>query len=298
MSKPYQLFKTAGGEKDYLAAYDAMLAKWPTPYESMFVPTRFGETHVLASGAPENPPLILLHAAGTTATMWYRNVGGLSEKLRVYAIDSIVDGRSQPTSALPTRQDCADWLLDVLDGLEIERANIAGLSHGGWYTVNFALFYPQRVNRLILLSPAASVESFKPRFYLDFALIQVLGYIKASKEAGRAMAQWFFAEGNEIDETLLELIEMAAKHIKPPKMYFPRKFSDEELRSLGNPTLLLIGAEGRIYDPQRAMRRAQALIPNLESGFVAHGGHVFPIEQPDVVNQKVVEFILNQAINP
>lgn len=285
------LFRTPKGEHEYRAAYDKVLAKWPVPYESIFVPTRYGETHVIASGSKEKPPLILLHAAGTTATMWFRNVEGLSKELRVYTLDSITDGRSRPIASLSTREACSNWLLDVVDGLKIEKSHIAGLSHGGWHATNFALVHPNRVDHLILLSPAATVTPFKFQFFIDFFRIQIAGIFNMSERTGRALVQMFLAKGNELDPALFELLGMAVKHVKPPKTYFPRQFSAKELAQISTPTLLLIGAQERIYNPQRALSRAKKFIPNLETDIIQGGGHVFPIEQPDIVNTRIIDFI-------
>lgn len=292
MENKLTIFRTPEGERKYRAAYDAVLAKWPVPYESIFVSTRYGETHVVASGAKENTPLILLHAAGTTAMIWYRNVEGLSKYLRVYAVDGITDGRSKPTATLPTRESCSTWLLDVMDGLQIGQAHVAGLSHGGWHAANFTLSHPDRVSRLILLSPAATVAPFKPQFFIDFLKIQIAGAFQMSERTGRKLAQLFIAKENEFDPALFELMGMAVKHIKPPKMYFPRQFSGEELKQITKPTLLLIGAQEKIYTPRRALSRAKEFIPNLEAGIIQGGGHVFPIEQPEIVNERILSFIV------
>lgn len=225
--------------------------------------------------------------------MWFRNVEDLTKALRVYAVDGITDGMSKPTASLPTRESCSAWLLDVMDGLQIERSNFAGLSHGGWYATNFTLAHPDRMDHLILLSPAATVAPFKLQFFIDFFRIQMAGVFKMSERTGKALAQLFMAKGNEMDPALFELIGMAVKHIKPPKMYFPQKFSAKELARISAPTLLLIGAEERIYNPKRTLLRARKFIPDLEADIIHGGGHVFPIEQPDIVNERIVDFIYN-----
>ena len=50
MPKNFLIFKTPESQAKYMAAYDAVLAIWPVPYESFDVPTRFGKTHIIASG--------------------------------------------------------------------------------------------------------------------------------------------------------------------------------------------------------------------------------------------------------
>jgi hypothetical protein len=52
-------FKTPEGKAAYLAAYDAAMRLWPVPYEEVEVSSRFGTTHVVASGPKDAPPLVL-----------------------------------------------------------------------------------------------------------------------------------------------------------------------------------------------------------------------------------------------
>jgi hypothetical protein len=61
-------FKTPEGEARFYAAYDAALKRWPVPYEEMDIPTRFGTTHVVASGPKDASPLVLLHGYWATST--------------------------------------------------------------------------------------------------------------------------------------------------------------------------------------------------------------------------------------
>jgi hypothetical protein len=79
----HSVFKTHAGEIGYLEAYNATLAQWPVPYESLFIPTRFGSTHVIASGPKDAPPLVLLHAGTASATQWFPDVKNLSRNFRV-----------------------------------------------------------------------------------------------------------------------------------------------------------------------------------------------------------------------
>src|SRR4051812_15674544 len=136
MSKPAPqapaFFKDDAAKARYMAAYDAVLAGWPVPYESLTVPTDLGPTHVIASGAADTPPLVLLHAAMATGAVWRPNVEALSRHFRVYAVDVAGQGgRSVATRKVRDRQDYADWMNALFDGLGIGKASIVGNSYGG-----------------------------------------------------------------------------------------------------------------------------------------------------------------------
>ena len=150
-------FKTEAAEARYMAAYDAVLAKWPVAYEEITVPTRLGATHVIASGPADAPPLVLLHAMMATATVWRPNVEALSEHFRVYAVDTVGQGgRTVASRKIESRRDYADWLNDLFDGLGIARASIVGNSYGGFIALNQAAMAPERIDRMVLISPAAA----------------------------------------------------------------------------------------------------------------------------------------------
>ena len=92
------VFTTHGGELDATRAYDAVLRSWPIHCDDVTVGTSFGDTHVIAGGPAEGPPVVLLHALFATATSWYRNVEALSSTHRTYCVDVIGEAnKSQPT---------------------------------------------------------------------------------------------------------------------------------------------------------------------------------------------------------
>ena len=64
---------TAGGQV-VVQRYREILRLWPVPREELLVPTREGDTFVVACGPPEAPPLVLLHGSGSNAAMWMGDV--------------------------------------------------------------------------------------------------------------------------------------------------------------------------------------------------------------------------------
>ena len=118
-------------------AYDAVLRAWPVPHQELDVPTRLGRTHVIASGAHNAPPLLLLPSMAGTATLWRPNVAALSAHYRTYAVDTIGQvGKSAPARRIRNRQECAEWLGDLLDALEVRRTSIVGSSYGGFLAMD------------------------------------------------------------------------------------------------------------------------------------------------------------------
>ncbi len=140
MTGQTSIFKTREGKAKCLGTYERVLANWPVAFEEQDLPTRFGTTHLVVSGRAEGKPLILLHGQDSSATSWIYNIADLSQIFRTHAVDTIGDmGKSKPSCLPKSRQDYAEWLLEVLEQLRIQKADFVGLSYGGFLATNFAL---------------------------------------------------------------------------------------------------------------------------------------------------------------
>ena len=286
------LFKTPEGAAQYLAAYNTTLALWPVPHEALDVKTSFGTTHINTAGSPELPPLILLHGFGVCSTQWYPNIEPLSRYFHVYALDVLSQmGLSVATNRLKTRQDCAAWLTEVLDALHLDRVSIVGHSYGGWLSLNLALTAPGRVGRMVLLSPAASFASIRLPFLLNF--LSTVFIPTRSRIHGFMQSTTTMPLSN--DHPTIEQLAMGIKHFNGKYIGAPvyKVFSDEELRQINVPTLLLIGDRDTSCKPDLVLARARRLIPGIEAELVAGGGHLFPTDQADATNTRMLEFLNN-----
>ena len=149
------IYKSAEGQQAVEALYRAVLQRWPVPYRHLTVPTREGETSVIASGDEDAPAVVLLHGSGTNATSWIRDVAALSRRFRVYAIDMIGEtGLSAPSRPPLASDRHAAWLDDVWRGLGLINAHVVGVSLGGWLGLDLAVRVPGRVASLALVSPS------------------------------------------------------------------------------------------------------------------------------------------------
>lgn len=286
MSQELSIFRSAEGHAQYLAAYEAMFALWPVPHESVSVQTRFGTTHINASGPKDAPPVVLLHAGGLSSTAWFANIGALSRSHRAYAIDIIGDaGKSKISKRLQNIGDYASWLSDVFDGLAIDRASLIGHSLGGWMAISMAMTFSIRLNRLILLAPAASIHSFGWLTKLNLTLAPFM-----IRPPARSTLRFAAAKGAILEQRFIDLMDLMNKYCRPEVMT-PTVYSDEELATIATPTLLLIGDQERIYKPAAAIRRATQLIRDIRTEIVPNAGHLLTMEQPDFVNGRILAFI-------
>ena len=281
------IFTSQEGEALFVEAYDEMFSLWPVPHEAVDVETRFGRTHINVSGPADAPSLLLLHAAGFSSTAWFANVGPLSQIRRTYAIDVIGDaGRSLITRRLYSWEDHADWLGDLLDGLAIEQADLLGHSQGGWMALALSIKYPKRVSKLVLLAPAASIHPFRWYVKLNLALAR-----RMVRPDARGQLKFAAAKGAVLEERFVHLMDMVNRHCLPATMV-PTVYSEDELRRASMPTLLLIGDAEKIYKPEKAIKRAGEFMLDLTAGTVPNASHLLPIEQPELVNGRIADFLV------
>jgi pimeloyl-ACP methyl ester carboxylesterase len=281
-------FTSPEGEYAYIDAYDAVLKRWPVPYEELDIPTGFGTTHLIASGSPSLPSLLLLHATGTSSTMWFPNIGPLSRVFRVFAVDIIGEpGKSRQVRLLKNREDCATWLCDLIKNLGITRTGIAGLSYGGWQTLNFALHHPDKVNRIAALAPAGSIL---PYSWPVLALLRILPYLPVKPNPLKR----FFRQGFCPDELFARQFALGVQHFRyadPRKSIFTGVFSDSELRSIHTPTLFLAGENEVIYRPGSAIDRVKQMMPEVTATLIPDAGHLVSMDQPALVNEQMLKYL-------
>jgi pimeloyl-ACP methyl ester carboxylesterase len=297
MSNLLSPFKSPKGEAEYMAAYEATMRLWPVPYESMDIRSRFGSTHLVICGPKDAPPLVLLHCFFTSLTIWAYNIADLSRDYRVYALDMMGQpSKSIPDQPITNREEMAEWLTGILDALGISQTDLIGYSYGGGAALNYVIHAPNRIKKLILLSPAGGLVPLKTQFYIRGMLNALLPSL--SDVLVRSFMHWMFYEpnlhnekGRRIFDCTLHQMQLGAKHFRLGAIVLPVPYKDEELRSVSNPTLLLIGQREALYDPVAAIERAKQLIPNIKTELIPQASHELPVSQPETVNKRILEFL-------
>jgi pimeloyl-ACP methyl ester carboxylesterase len=288
MPEKTRIFKSPAGEAKNIAAYDDVLKHWPIPYEELDLPTRFGTTHIIVSGSIEAKPLILLHGQDSCAISWAYNIVDLSQALRVYAVDTIGDmGKSKPIQIPNSRKDYARWLLEIFDQLKLEKADLMGLSYGGFLAMNFALAYPERVNRIVLLAPG--IPNFGPPT-LQWANYGMPMMLLPSRFTVKRFINGVSTKGYSKEDPVYEQMIIGMTNMR--KVSFMRPvFTEKELKRMTVPVLLLIGDREIMYEPKKALNQATRLIPNLQAELIQNASHMLNSDQPEEVDDRVLKFL-------
>lgn len=288
-------FKTPEGEEMFNQAYQSNLNRWTVPFETFFVETTFGSTHVITAGEKSLPPAILLHGAGMGSTIWYKNIKALSKIRRIYAIDEIGDmNKSEPLRSICNPEDMGEWMTEILEHLGIEKADFIAHSAGGYITLNIATLIPNRFEKMILLAPAASFVPFHKQFFLRLGLINL---IRRKSFIERIFSNWFIAKGNIIEEGVFDQFIYGVFYYKwKVKPIIPKKIPEEKLKTISLPTLLIMGEKEVIYNPKHAIKRAKECMPDIKTVMISNASHCLFMEDADKVNDLIIHFLHNKAV--
>lgn len=250
------IYKTEAGGQEILRRYEQVLASWPVPAEHLRVPTREGDTFVLVCGPEDAPPLLLLHGSGSNAAMWMGDITVWARHFRVHAIDMIgepgLSAASRPPLASPAY---ALWLDDVLDHLGLGRAAITGTSLGGWLALDYATRRPVRVERLALLCPGG-VGRQKVGVLVKALLYKPFGQW-GMRRSIKAVAG---VDPREMPE-VADYLGLIFTNFLPRRDRLP-VFSDEALRKLTMPVLVIVGAHDAMLDSQGTAERISRTVPH------------------------------------
>ncbi len=278
-------------ETNYLQSYEKSLKLWPTNFSSYFVQTSQGKTHIIESGNKLAQPLVLLHGAKMSSTMWYSNILQWSKQFRIMCVDILGDkNKSIPKKDFTNRLSYALWLKEVLHTLEISSTNIVGLSYGALHTVNFLTFFPEMVNKAVIMSPAATYIPFHPLFF------SYASGMMNSREGVEKFLDWIFNKRYTIHPFIQEQLiagmmrNNSVKNETPTEQGFPYIFKNQELAKIQTPMLLMLGENEVMYNPIEAFKCAENSSPNLTVELVKDVGHLMSMENPQYINDRILKF--------
>jgi len=284
-------FKSPETKEKFLRAYDEEAKAWPVQSESKMINTSYGNIHVRINGPLNAPPLVLLHGMNSNSLMWLPNIEDLSKNYRTYAIDDIHgNGRSIDTKTMNDPNDLNNWLDELFAALNLYDINLVGMSYGGWQACQYALKFPNKINKLVLLAPAATVLKTSSIFTLRaiLSLIPTRYFLKS-------LIYWVMADSVKKDENGMEktvnFMYLASKCFKIRQSPAPTVLDDDELRSMEMPVLYLVGENEKIYSPTRAVERIKNVAQQIKAEIIPNAGHDLTSVQNKMIDDKVLEFL-------
>jgi pimeloyl-ACP methyl ester carboxylesterase len=204
---------------------------------------------------------------------------------------------SDPTKSIQNGDDIGKWVCEVLDGMGIDKTSVVAHSAGGYAALHFVIFAQERVNRLVLLAPAASFVPFHKQFFVRLLLINL---IRKEKIVNHFFWKWFITKENRylLSEFNTKQFFIGMCNYKwSCKPVIPSVIPEEKLKTIKVPTLLLIGDHEVIYNPNKVMARAKELIPHLKGNIIKGANHVLFMELAETVNDEMIGFLTTNDVH-
>lgn len=256
--------------------------------------------HYRDEGLRDGPPLILIHGLLSSLHTWDGWTRQLGQQYRVIRLDLPGFGLTGPwirRDSPYTRDALVGFLREFLDQLKVDKCVLAGHSLGGWIAWEFACAYPDRVGKLILVSPAG-YDLAKPPWIVRLARLPGIRAL-ICKIMPRALTRIFVksAYGNPklvTPGTISRHHELFLRSGNREAFFRmirqPLVAATERLRSLRIPTFLLWGDRDRwisIKNARRFMKEMTYATLKTYSG----AGHLLAEELPQETGSDVVRFL-------
>jgi pimeloyl-ACP methyl ester carboxylesterase len=236
----------------------------------------------------DGAPLLFLHGGnGFYPAQPYVRL--LARRRRVIAPSHPGFGRSEMPDWLDTPDDIAHIYLELLDRLNLQRVDLAGVSLGGWIAAEMASKSPERFRKLVLVAPVGVKTG--PSDRLDIPDIFAMPQERVSQLLFHDPEKFRFDPAQYSDEELTVMVrnrESLALLVWEPWMHNPKL--KRRLHRAGMPALFLRGESDGIVTSDYIERYAK-LLPNARIETVARAAHALPLEQPEAFAEKVLAFL-------
>lgn len=243
----------------------------------------------------QGPPLVLISGLNGVGGFWQPHLEALARNYTVVLHDHRGTGRSSPSRIDYSVEQMAGDLIELLDHLEIGKADFVGHSTGGAICQVLGIDHPERVASLVLSATWTAADGyFRRLFELRADVLRAMGpeaYARASLMFMRPPA-WI----RDHDATQSEEVAVMVANFPVPGVMLSRiaallEFDRRaELGRISAPTLV-VGARDDMVTPIYYSEELARLIPGAEIAILEAGGHFFPVSEAEAFRGLLLEFL-------
>jgi pimeloyl-ACP methyl ester carboxylesterase len=247
--------------------------------------------------AGQGPPVVLIHGVAGRAAQWDETMLLLAEKHTVIAPDLLGHGESAKPRGDYSLGAFASGIRDLLVGLDIEHATVVGHSLGGGIAMQFAYQFPERCERLVLVSSGGLGEDVHPMLRaatlpgseLVLPLLAHARLLETVSLVPRAFAKLGFRAGPDVTEIARGYESLSNAEARSAFIHTLRAVidptgqrvdaSDRLYLASKMPTLIVWGKRDRIITHLHALTAHEGM-PGSRLEIFADAGHFPQLENP------------------
>lgn len=245
-------------------------------------------------------PLVLIPGFASGAWSWSWQADQLAELFRVVTFDPRGVARSKMIDGgAVSIEGIANDIAAILDTLAIEKAHILGISFGGFVAQEFALHYPERLNKLVLASTSyGGPNHVAPSMEVLSSFASTEG-MNTAERIRRYLTQAFSPEFVKSHSDIVEsFCRLREENTVPEEVYLQQLQSamtfntEERVSEITAETLILSGDDDAVVPAQNSQNLA-ARLPNARLEILKDGGHMAFVERSGEFNRIVREFLIS-----
>jgi pimeloyl-ACP methyl ester carboxylesterase len=239
-------------------------------------------------------PLLLIMGLGYSHEMWHRTRPVVSAHYRTILFDNRGVGKSDVPLGSYSISQMADDTAAVLDAAGVANAHVFGLSMGGMIAQEFALKYPERVNRLVLGCTACGGRNAIPAAQTVVDVVMARARM-TPEEGAEAMVPYIYDRSTpreRIEEDLTirrRTYPEAAGYMGQVQAIFAWT-SFDRLKRIGAPTLIIHGDTDQLVPPENARILVQTIVGS-RLVMLPHASHIFVTDQTAASHREVLAFL-------
>ncbi|MGP5118539.1 3-oxoadipate enol-lactonase [Psychrobacter alimentarius] len=244
----------------------------------------FGDRH--------NPALIFSNSLGTNYQMWQPQIADLQNEYFIICYDTRGHGQSSAPKGPYHLNEIGQDVIDLLDHLNIDKAFFCGISMGGMTGQWLAIHHPNRFHHLMLCNTAAKIGN-DTAWTERAQLVRKQGLDPiAATAASRWFTQGFISSHPDVVETLSEALATGSSEgYASCCEALSTADTRSQLRDIDAAITVLAGSA----DPVTTVEDAQYMVERIPNATLAtiEASHISNIEQPDVFNQFIRQYLVH-----
>lgn len=288
--KAGSLYKSPEAEATLMRLYDEKLASIGVPYESRYIETPFGQTHVVVAGKAGGEPIVVFHGINAGAPLSLAAMTGLLDTFQLFLFDSMGQATRSAATRLPLKgPDLGNWAASVMEGLGLASANCVGVSYGGFLLHKLMQAHPERVRKGILVVPGGLVNGpfWASMRKLTFPLMRFMR-TKQDKDLKRFLAAFY----DEVDAHALAfqratLLGFKMDYRRPPLL------QKGDVDGMKSPVYGIFAEDDVFFPGPQALARCQTIFPHFAGHYFLKGGkHIPSATKFAEIAQKIKEWLM------
>ena len=259
---------------------------------SGFIDVKDGKLYYEMKGHGDET-IVFIHDGLVHGEVWDNQFASFSEKFRVVRYDRRGYGRSpKPEKTYSNIED----LYQVFTSLNIDKAILIGMSAGGGLAIDFTLAHPEKVSSLIVVGAVVSGFSYSEHMLTRGGRLKPEDYANPERLLEYLVKEDPYEiapQNKEVKEKLWTLMQAYPQNIDFAKNRLaepPERQAIGILKEIQIPTLIVVG-EFDIPDVFVHAGAIESGIPNSQKAIIQNAGHLVPLEQPELFNQQVLNFL-------